>query len=153
MVELELYNLLIKLNYKISFCESCTGGMLASTLINVSGSSKVIDESYVTYASSSKIKILGVKKETIEKYTVYSKEVAEEMVLGLNKLTNAEVCVSVTGLAESETNTCKCDYGILVNGNLHLESVILNGSRNEVRKLQTEHILKRISSILKGYIV
>ena len=135
----------------ISFAESCTGGMLTSTLINVSGSSNVINESYVTYSEEAKMRILGVSKETLNKYTVYSSEVAEEMAEGLKKVTHANVCASVTGKAEDESGICKCDYCIIVNDSKVLENVSFQGSRNQVRTMQTKHIMNRIIEILRGY--
>lgn len=150
-VEKTLVELLLKNNMTISFAESCTGGMLASTLINVSGSSNVINESYVTYSEEAKMRILGVSKETLNKYTVYSSEVAEEMAEGLKKVTHANVCVSVTGKAEDESGICKCDYCIIVNDSKVLENVSFQGSRNQVRTMQTKHIMNRIIEILRGY--
>lgn len=150
-VEKTLVELLLKNNMTISFAESCTGGMLASTLINVSGSSNVINESYVTYSEEAKMRILGVSKETLNKYTVYSSEVAEEMAEGLKKVTHANVCASVTGKAEDESGICKCDYCINVNGSKVLENVSFQGSRNQVRTMQTKHIMNRIIEILRGY--
>ncbi len=150
-VEKTLVELLLKNNMTISFAESCTGGMLASTLINVSGSSNVINESYVTYSEEAKMRILGVSKETLNKYTVYSSEVAEEMTEGLKKVTHANVCASVTGKAEDESGICKCDYCIIVNDSKVLENVSFQGSRNQVRTMQTKHIMNRIIEILRGY--
>ena len=150
-VEKTLVELLLKNNMTISFAESCTGGMLASTLINVSGSSNVINESYVTYSEEAKMRILGVSKETLNKYTVYSSEVAEEMAEGLKKVTHANVCASVTGKAEDESGICKCDYCIIVNDSKVLENVSFQGSRNKVRTMQTKHIMNRIIEILRGY--
>ena len=150
-VEKTLVELLLKNNMTISFAESCTGGMLASTLINVSGSSNVINESYVTYSEEAKMRILGVSKETLNKYTVYSSEVAEEMAEGLKKVTHANVCASVTGKAEDESGICKCDYCIIVNDSKVLENVSFHGSRNQVRTMQTKHIMNRIIEILRGY--
>lgn len=150
-VEKTLVELLLKNNMTISFAESCTGGMLASTLINVSGSSNVINESYVTYSEEAKMRILGVSKETLNKYTVYSSEVAEEMAEGLKKVTHANVCASVTGKAEDESGICKCDYCIIVNDSKVLENVSFQGSRNQVRTMQTKHIMNRIIEILMGY--
>lgn len=150
-VEKTLVELLLKNNMTISFAESCTGGMLASTLINVSGSSNVINESYVTYSEEAKMRILGVSKETLNKYTVYSSEVAEEMAEGLKKVTHANVCASVTGKAEDESGICKCDYCIIVNESKVLENVSFQGSRNQVRTMQTKHIMNRIIEILRGY--
>lgn len=150
-VEKTLVELLLKNNMTISFAESCTGGMLASTLINVSGSSNVINESYVTYSEEAKMRILGVSKETLNKYTVYSSEVAEEMAEGLKKVSHANVCASVTGKAEDESGICKCDYCIIVNDSKVLENVSFQGSRNQVRTMQTKHIMNRIIEILRGY--
>lgn len=150
-VEKTLVELLLKNNMTISFAESCTGGMLASTLINVSGSSNVINESYVTYSEEAKMRILGVSKETLNKYTVYSSEVAEEMAEGLKKVTHTNVCASVTGKAEDESGICKCDYCIIVNDSKVLENVSFQGSRNQVRTMQTKHIMNRIIEILRGY--
>lgn len=150
-VEKTLVELLLKNNMTISFAESCTGGMLASTLINVSGSSNVINESYVSYSEEAKMRILGVSKETLNKYTVYSSEVAEEMAEGLKKVTHANVCASVTGKAEDESGICKCDYCIIVNDSKVLENVSFQGSRNQVRTMQTKHIMNRIIEILRGY--
>ena len=150
-VEKTLVELLLKNNMTISFAESCTGGMLTSTLINVSGSSNVTNESYVTYSEEAKMRILGVSKETLNKYTVYSSEVAEEMAEGLKKVTHANVCASVTGKAEDESGICKCDYCIIVNDSKVLENVSFQGSRNQVRTMQTKHIMNRIIEILRGY--
>ena len=150
-VEKTLVEILLKNNMTISFAESCTGGMLASTLINVSGSSNVINESYVTYSEEAKMRILGVSKETLNKYTVYSSEVAEEMAEGLKKVTHANVCASVTGKTEDESGICKCDYCIIVNDSKVLENVSFQGSRNQVRTMQTKHIMNRIIEILRGY--
>ena len=99
MIEKNLVEKLKEKKYKISFAESCTGGLLSSTIINVSGSSSVIEESYITYSEDAKMKLLDVKKETLDKYTVYSKEVAQEMCEGLYEKTKSDVCVSITGQA------------------------------------------------------
>ena len=77
MYEKELVQLLKEKNYHISFAESITGGLCASTLINISGASDVIKESLIVYSNEAKIKYLNVNEKTIEKYNVVSKEVAE----------------------------------------------------------------------------
>ena len=150
-------NELVRKNYTISFGESCTGGMLASTIVNVSGASSVFQQSYVTYSNESKIKLLDVKKQTINKYSVYSSEVAEEMVIGLYNKTKANICVSVTGCAggdEYSEGDGSCDFAIFINDDendyLQLEHYHVNGTRNDVRKMQTNYILWRILLRLKG---
>lgn len=147
--------MLRKYNLTISFGESCTGGMLASTIINVPGSSNVINESYITYSIESKERILEVSKETITKYSVYSKETAREMAEGVYKRSKANIAVSVTGRAGGGTTDPLdglFDYAILTNikgkSTLYLESYQFNGSRNDIRKMQTTHILWRVLMVL-----
>lgn len=86
-------------NLKISFAESCTGGALVSALVSIPGASNILEESYVTYSEKAKVNILGVKQSTLDEYTVYSKEVAQEMCEGLYEKTKSDVCVSITGQA------------------------------------------------------
>lgn len=93
----DLKNILIKNNLKLSSGESCTGGLISSYLTDIDGASNFIEQSFVTYAPEAKQKFLGVKKETIEKYSVVSKEVALEMAEGLLKF--ADVSISTTGYA------------------------------------------------------
>lgn len=143
MIENKLVEKLKEKKYKISFAESCTGGMLASTIINVSGSSSVIEESYVTYSEDVKMKILGVKKETLDKYTVYSKEVSVEMANGLKQITNANICASITGITESN-NECNCYYCIIINDEIIVKKYTTSGNRNEVRINYTNQILTEI---------
>lgn len=84
---------------KLSSAESATGGLFAKSITDVSGASAVFDTSYVTYSNNSKINNLGVKAETIDKYSVSSKEVALEMVQGVIKNTGSDVAVAITGNA------------------------------------------------------
>lgn len=148
-IEEQVVMFLIEHGLTISTAESCTGGMIVSTLINVSGSSKVVKESYVTYANESKIKILGVNEETINKYSVYSKEVAVEMVQGLKRITNDDVCISITGLTDSEQKG-KFDCGIIIKDKIYTFNYQVDGSRNEIRLKQTKLVLGVLLELLKG---
>ena len=94
-----LINLLKERNEKVSTCESITGGLIASSLIDISGASNVIEESYITYSDKIKEKILNVSRETLEKYSAVSVECANEMVEGLYKITNSSLCIGSTGYA------------------------------------------------------
>lgn len=135
--------------YHISFAESCTGGLLASTIINVSGASSVIEESYITYSNRVKMKILGVKGETLAKYSVYSLETSLEMAKGLKQKTNCEVCVSITGETQSNNgNACAYYFTILVNNDVYQEKCECTGSRNKIRTKQVKHILTKLLSLL-----
>lgn len=94
-----LINLLKERNEKVSTCESITGGLIASSIIDISGASNVIEESYITYSDKIKEKILNVSRETLEKYSAVSVECANEMIEGLYKITNSSLCIGSTGYA------------------------------------------------------
>lgn len=98
-IEETLINLLKERNEKVSTCESITGGLIASSIIDISGASEVIEESYITYSDRIKEKILNVSRETLEKYSAVSVECAKEMVEGLYKITNSSLCIGSTGYA------------------------------------------------------
>ena len=137
-IEVKVFEELKRLGYHISFAESCTGGMLASMLVNVSGSSAVMNESYVTYSEEAKMKLLGVKKETIEKYDVVSNRVAIEMANGLYFKTGAEVCVSVTGYAgptggKPEIPVGTVCFSIIVKGKEWTYTRFFKTDRNTMR--------------------
>lgn len=89
-------NRLIELNKTISTMESCTGGGVASAITNIEGSSAILKFSAVTYSNEFKIK-MGVSEDTIEKYSVYSLEVAKEMSKQISVFTNSNYGVGVTG--------------------------------------------------------
>lgn len=94
-----LINLLKERNEKVSTCESITGGLIASSIIDISGASEVIEESYITYSDKIKEKILNVSRETLDKYSAVSVECANEMVEGLYKITKSSLCIGSTGYA------------------------------------------------------
>ena len=150
-LEKQIIEVLTKYQMHISCCESCTGGLIIASLINIPGASKVINESYVTYSNESKVRILGVHEETIKQYQVESLEVAKEMVEGLYKVTNCEVCISVTGFAGSnkqEATDGLCYYGVKVLDKLLVDKVKVNGDRNTARFNQKEHILLKTLELL-----
>lgn len=95
---------LLEKNILISSAESCTGGMFASSITDVSGASKVLNSSYVTYSDKSKEEILGVSHDTIAKFSVVSGEVAKEMAAGLLNKSKSDIAVSITGFAGPEAD-------------------------------------------------
>ena len=157
MLEDRLVELLIKNNLHISFYESCTGGMLASRIINVSNASKVLNESLVTYSNEAKMKYLKVNPLTIDKYDVVSEEVAKEMVVGGKLLTKSEVNISTTGVAGPTGGTdlipvgTVC-FGILINDKLKTFKKNFNDiGRNKVREEATNFILEKAIKLLEEY--
>jgi len=86
-------------NLKIAVAESCTGGLISHSITNISGSSNYFDRGIVTYSNKSKIELLGVKKESLDKYGAVSKQVAIEMAEGIKKRSKVDIGVSTTGIA------------------------------------------------------
>ena len=105
--------LLIKNKKTISFAESCTGGMAAKMLTDVSGISEVFLESYVTYANEAKERILGVSHKTIEKNGVVSYDVAREMAEGVRRISSSDIGVGITGIAGPDGGTDKKPVGLV----------------------------------------
>jgi len=129
-------------NMIISVAESCTGGLISSKLVNVSGSSKVFKESFVTYSNEAKTKYLGVDKEVLVKLGAVSKEVAFEMAKGTAKVTMADIAVSVTGIAGPTGDTPEKPigltfFGITNKGVTKTYRKIFNGNREMVRTRAT----------------
>lgn len=93
------FDLLKKLNYKVGFCESCTGGLLSGRFSRIPGVSQVFDRAIISYSNNSKIEELGVKKSTLDKYGAVSEETALEMALGMLNITDLDLVISTTGYA------------------------------------------------------
>ena len=143
-------------NLHLATAESCTGGMLISTIINASGASNVINQSFVTYSIDAKKTILGVSQELIDQYGVASIEVAKAMVLGLRKKVSDEVLISVTGFAGGNANPLidgLCFYAIMFKDEiLELSHIKVDGNRNEARGHQTIYLIERTYELLKNRI-
>lgn len=153
-IEEVVVNKLQELGYFISTAESCTGGMIASTIVNVSGSSSVFKESFVTYSNESKVKYLGVKESIINEVGVVSEEVVTEMAFGLRKQTGSEVCLTVSGIAGPTGGTDKKPVGlvhfaILINDTLHTYNKVFRGDREMIRKRATNNCLYEVFKLLK----
>ena len=101
----KLVKLLSKKNLKISFAESCTGGLLSSSITSISGSSKVFTIVLITYSNQAKIKLLNVNKKTILKHGAVSYETCLSMVKNLSKISKTNISVSITGVAGPKGGT------------------------------------------------
>jgi len=108
--------LLSKKRLKISFAESCTGGMLSSLITSISGSSKVFTLALVTYSNETKIKILKVPKRIIIKHGAVSYETCLAMVKNLNKISKTNISVSITGVAGPNGGTKEKPVGLVYIG-------------------------------------
>ena len=132
---------LFRKKLKISFAESCTGGMLASSVTSISGASKVFSIGLVTYSNQSKIKILKVNKNIIKKYGAVSHECCLEMVNNLSKISNSYINVSITGIAGPTGSTKEKPVGLVYIG-------VKNGVKTQIYKCLFKS--KKRSSIQKA---
>ena len=111
-----LIRILTKKKLKISFAESCTGGLLASTITSISGASKVFNLGLVTYSNQAKIKVLKVNKNVIKKYGAVSHECCSAMVKNLSKISKANINISITGIAGPKGGTKEKPVGLVYIG-------------------------------------
>ncbi len=132
-LEEALFIELEKRKLTVAFAESCTGGLASKRLVDISGASKVIGMSVVTYSKDAKMRLLNVKKETLDRYGAVSPECAEEMAEGLYLLSGADIAVSVTGVAGPDTDEGK-EVGTVylgIKSKLGTKSISLNLKRGK----------------------
>ena len=123
-LSLKIVKLLTKKKLTVSFAESCTGGLLASSITSISGSSKVFNMGLVTYSNNAKVKLLKVPKKTITKYGAVSHETCLSMVKNLSKISKANISISITGVAGPNGGTKEKPVGLVYIG-LKKESKII----------------------------
>lgn len=143
--------LLAEKKMTISSAESCTGGLFSALITNVPGASDILNEAFVTYANSAKMKYLGVKEETLEKHGAVSYETAFEMAEGLCARTGADVTVGITGIAGPGGGTKEKPVGLVyagvcVNGKTEVIEMRHDGTREQVREKTCIEVLKNIKS-------
>lgn len=133
-------------NLSISTAESCTGGMVAASLISYPGISEVYKEGAITYSNESKMKRLGVKKETLDKYGAVSEQTAREMAIGIAKEANTDLSIAITGIAGPGGGTDEKPVGLVyigvfVKGNVIVKRLNLIGNREKIRRRATMNAL------------
>ena len=126
-LSLKIVRLLTKKRLKISFAESCTGGLLSSSITSISGSSKVFTIGLVTYSNQSKISILKVPKNIIRKHGAVSYETCLSMVKNLSRISKTNISVSITGIAGPKGGTKQKPVGLVFIG-------IKKGNKTLVKK-------------------
>ena len=150
-----LIKILTKKKFKISFAESCTGGLLASSLTSISGASKVFNLGLVTYSNQAKINILKVNKNIIKKYGAVSHECCSTMVKNLSKISKANINVSITGIAGPKGGTKQKPVGLVYIGVKRGNKIQINKclfkskKRSSIQKATVQKALNLISRIAK----
>lgn len=153
-IEEQVYELLKLHNITLATAESATGGMIASTLINVPGISEFFQEGYVTYSNDAKVKMIGVDRSLIDTFGVVSKEVAENMAISVAKTAGTDAALSVTGVAGPDGGTKDCPVGTVyigcyLKGQTVVEQHVFIGDRLSVRKAATTRALELLAEQIK----
>ena len=150
-----LVKILIKKKLKISFAESCTGGLLASSITSINDASKIFDLGLVTYSNQTKIKLLKVNKNIIQKYGAVSHECCLAMVNNLSKISKANINVSVTGIAGPNGGTKQKPVGLVYIGikkgfKTQIYKCLFKGKkRSSIQKATVKKTLNLILKITK----
>ena len=133
----KLTELLILKNMSIAVAESCTGGLLSSSLTSIPGASSYFNCGFITYSNESKIKMLNVDSQTIELFGAVSERVAYEMAVGAGQHSQSDIAISVTGIAGPSGGTAEkpvgmvC-FGFYVEGEVSTTTQFFSGVRSEI---------------------
>ena len=145
---------LIKKKLKVSFAESCTGGLLSSSITSISGSSKVFNLGLITYSNKTKVDILKVPNKIIKKYGAVSEECCLSMVKNLSKISKANISISITGIAGPNGGTKLKPVGLVYIGVKQGSKIITkknlfkNKSRISIQKITVSTALNIIDNMI-----
>lgn len=153
-LEEKVVELLAERHYTVTTAESCTGGMIAGTLVNVAGASDVLNEGYVTYSNEAKERLLGVSHDTLEKYGAVSEQTAREMARGAARTAGADAALSATGIAGPGGGTAEKPVGLVyvgcfLNGRTSVKECRFTGNRAENRMNTVETALSMLEEALE----
>ena len=152
---IKLIYLLKKKRLKLAIAESCTGGMLSSTITSISGSSKIFTMGLVTYSNESKTSILKVPKKIIQKHGAVSIQCCLSMVNNLSKISKSKVCVSITGIAGPTGGSKQKPIGLVFIGIKNGKKIIIIKNlfkakrRSLIQKAAVKKSLNLISKVIK----
>jgi PncC family amidohydrolase len=137
---------------KISFAESCTGGLLSSAITSVNGSSKIFSMGFVTYSNQAKVTMLNVHKRILKKYGAVSIQCCLAMVNNLSKISKSKVCVSITGIAGPKGGSKQKPVGLVYIGIKIGKKVVVNKCNFKNKKrlfIQKQTVKKSLNLLLK----
>lgn len=138
---------------KIATAESCTGGLVAAALTQISGSSAVFERGFITYSNDAKMEVLGVLPELLESYGTVSEKTAEVMAQGALEFSHADIAVSVTGIAGPAGGAPDKPVGLVYFGIASRSGTVFhykgqyNGDRDDIRMQAVREALKLLMSI------
>ena len=152
-----LVNKLKSMGWRISVAESCTGGTVSKMITDVAGASAVFDMAVTTYSNEAKMKLLGVKPETLAQYGAVSEQTAKEMAMGVKALADSNIAISVTGIAGPASDGTEKPVGMVCIGIATDErcfstTFLFTGSRAEIRRLSAKMALRMALEEIGGVV-
>ncbi|NBI86311.1 CinA family protein [Lachnospiraceae bacterium] len=153
-MEKEIASLLLKHHITITTAESCTGGLIAASLVNVPGISGQFGEGYIAYSNEAKEKLLGVSHETLMEYGAVSLQTAQEMASGARAAANADIAIISTGIAGPDGGTKEKPVGLVYlacacGSEIKVERHIFDGDRQQVRHKAVGAALKLVEQVIQ----
>lgn len=153
-MEFEIAALLEEKKLHVTTAESCTGGLIAGTLVNVPGISAWFEEGYVTYSNAAKEKLIGVPHSVLESYGAVSPQTAEAMAAGAARAALADVAIAVTGIAGPDGGTKEKPVGLVYmgcfcKGRICVEKHQFDGGRSAVRAQSVQAALNLLKTMLE----
>ena len=153
-LSLKVVKILTKKKLTVALAESCTGGLLASTITSISGSSKVFNMGLVTYSNNAKVKLLRVRKKTIVNFGAVSHETCLSMVKNLSKISKSNISISITGVAGPNGGTKQKPVGLVYVGlkkgrkTIIKKNLFKNKGRIFIQKATVKKVLKMVMNIV-----
>ena len=154
-IEKRIGKMLKERGLKIAVAESCTGGLISSRITDISGASDYFEAGITTYSNVSKIRLLNVPKDTIDRYGAVSEETAKSMAEGVKKTVHADIGVSVTGIAGPTGGTEGKPVGTVFIGlatkkATYVRKFFFDGNRLEIRRKTSDAALMFVEEYLEG---
>ena len=154
-LEENVVELLAERHYTVTTAESCTGGLIAGTIVNAAGASEVLNEGYITYSNEAKERLVGVSHETLENYGAVSEQTAREMAEGAARAAGSDAALSATGIAGPGGGTEEKPVGLVyigctLNGKTEVKECRFDGNRMENRLCTVRTALEMLYDMLSG---
>jgi len=144
---------LASMNMTVATAESCTGGLIASSIVDIAGASDCFNEGYITYSNEAKMRTLSVKESTLMQYGAVSPQTAKEMAMGVRKKAHADFGIASTGIAGPGGGSPEKPVGLVYiacayDDKCHVRQLNLSGDRSQVRHQAADEALQLLSDCM-----
>ena len=154
-IEEKLVQSLAEMGLTVSTAESCTGGMVASTIIDVPGASDVYNEGFITYSNEAKMKYLNVSEEVLDSFGAVSEETVKQMASGCRKATGSDVAIATSGVAGPGGGSVEKPVGLVYIGCAYKDIIEVRaykfvGNRTEIRTQATNEAINMAMELIEN---